>query len=72
MSIYASHDGIASDREMNEKEAAACQLWSKNADGCATFAQFQARFAYNRLNGCWLGQWCGMTIGIEEDGYTHS
>jgi hypothetical protein len=75
MSVRAPHDHVGSDRqgEMNEKEAASChQLWTRNADGCGTFAQFQARFAYDRLNGCWLGQWCGMTMGIEKDGYTHS
>lgn len=28
--------------------------------------------AWYSFAGCWVVQWCGMTIGIESDGYTHS
>lgn len=27
---------------------------------------------WNSLMGCWLVQWCGMTLGIETDGHIHT
>jgi hypothetical protein len=52
-------------------------LWLKfqqNADGAASFEEFK-----NRVQPAGLGsdsyillRWCGMTLGIELDGYTHS
>lgn len=61
------------DRLMNMKEQEACKaLFDRSADGAADYAAFRERFKYDRLNGCWIGEWCGMIVGIEENGYTHS
>jgi hypothetical protein len=61
------------DRKMNEKELEAVKkLYDRNPDGASDLDQFKGRFAYNSLNGCWMGNWCKMVMGIESDGYTHS
>lgn len=60
------------EREMNEAENAGCRsLFDRNPDGAADYAEFKARFTYSFM-GCWLGRWCGQTMGIEDDGYTHA
>lgn len=61
------------ERTMNEKEDAACaSLFNRSADGAVHYEAFKARFQYINFVGCWLGQWCGMTVGIESDGFTHT
>lgn len=56
----------------NEQEAAIRNLYSRSPDGTLTYEEFHSRFRDNTLMGCVLGTWCGMVIGIEPDGYTHS
>lgn len=36
------------------------------------YRAFRRTAHYSHLVGCWMLQWCGMTVGIERDGYTHS
>ena len=35
-------------------------------------ADLIAKAIWSSLNGCWLVQFAGMTVGIERDGYVHS
>jgi hypothetical protein len=37
-----------------------------------TYRQFRKRVRIDTLIDCAMVQWCGMTLGIEQDGYTHS
>jgi hypothetical protein len=37
-----------------------------------TYRQFRKDVHINTLLNCAMVQWCGMWIGIETDGYTHS
>ena len=51
-------------QELDLVMAAVKKLFTRNSDG--------ARFNYDHLGGCFGGMWCGMYIGIELDGHTHS
>ena len=46
-------------------------LFARNPDGSATRHEFFSRVKYYLGGYCGL-TWCGMFIGIEKDGYTHS
>ena len=47
-------------------------LWSRSPDGTADIYQFRKRFTwYDRMDYIG-GKWCGMFIGIERNGYTHT
>lgn len=46
------------------------RLHSRNADGAPDYRSFRRRFASG--GGFIGGQWCGMFVGIEPDGYTHT
>jgi hypothetical protein len=37
-----------------------------------TYRQFRKSVRYDFLCDCAMVQWCGMMLGIETDGYTHS
>ena len=37
-----------------------------------TYRQFRKTAYVNTMMNCVLVQWCGITLGIEPDGYTHS
>lgn len=37
-----------------------------------SFLHFRRTSVYSDLMGCILVPWCGMVVGIEDDGYTHS
>ena len=37
-----------------------------------TYREFRKTAYVNTMMDCVLVQWCGMTLGIERDGYTHS
>jgi hypothetical protein len=57
-----------------EQQSALCLKFQQNPDGAANFEEFK-----NRVQPAGLGsdsyillRWCGMTLGIELDGYTHS
>jgi hypothetical protein len=58
---------------MNKKQLKALlKLWQRDNQGM-TFLQF--RRSAGTLIGdpsCWCVQWCGMFVGIETDGYTHT
>jgi len=43
--------------------------WSQDSQGM-TYRQFRATVLPGP--GCAMVQWCGMWLGIESDGYTHS
>jgi hypothetical protein len=43
----------------------------RNPDGAADFAEFQSRARWG-YGGVIMLHWCGMWLGIEPDGYTHS
>jgi hypothetical protein len=53
-----------------------CNAMQPNAWGgfgrnaCMTYRQFRKRI--HGGSGCIMVQWCGMWLGIEPDGYTHS
>lgn len=63
---------------MNKAEQlAVLKLWRRDhgmysLKDRGAYREFRKRFKYSSLNGCWLGQVFKITIGIEEDGYTHS
>lgn len=37
-----------------------------------SYVAFRRMAYYSTLNGCFMVQWQGMTLGIEKDGYVHS
>ncbi len=47
------------------------RIFQRSSDGATSYLQFRRRFRKS-LDGCLLGKWVGMTLGIETDGYTHS
>lgn len=51
--------------------AALLRLYERQPDGAADLPAFLARASY--CIGGFVGlQWCGMFVGIEPDGYTHT
>jgi len=48
----------------------ALKLFQRNPDGSKGFDEFLGRVVQGW--DCLMIQWCGMWIGIEKDGYTHS
>ena len=47
------------------------RLYDRSPDGAVSYLAFRRRFRL--FFGDYIGaEWCGMFIGIEEDGYTHS
>lgn len=48
------------------------RLYIRSADKAPNFEQFRERVVTDHLNGCLMVPWCGMYIGIEKDGHTHS
>ena len=52
--------------------AAVKKLFARDSDGARDADELRSRFIYDHLGGCFGGQWCGMYIGIELDGHTHS
>lgn len=57
------------------QRTALTRLFARHAEGAATVEEFAERGGLEYLlcgGGCVMVQWCGMTIGIEPDGYTHS
>lgn len=55
-----------------QQEQAIRNLYARSDDDAGTFHLFHLRFNHDSLNDCVMGQWHGMWIGIEKDGYTHS
>jgi len=57
--------------EVNGAQHKALQRkYAQNADGAASFAEFKGRACMSF--GTLMLPWCGMWLGIETDGYTHS
>lgn len=53
-----------------EQEEAVRRLHSRSADGSKTYEEFRERFV---KKGEFIGaQWCGMYVGIEPDGHSHT
>jgi hypothetical protein len=53
------------------------RLYDRSADGAGSYLAFRRRFVdYSigpmNMNNYIGAEWCGMFIGIETDGYTHS
>ena len=46
--------------------------YERNPDGAESYREFRKRFYVDPRMGCMLGQWCGMTLGIEPDGHAHT
>ena len=46
--------------------------FAQSADGSPDFDHFKARAQNDSLMDCVMIHWCGMWLGIETDGYTHS
>ena len=44
--------------------------YQQNPDGATTYRQFRRRVVQGF--DCLMLEWCGMWLGIETDGYTHS
>jgi hypothetical protein len=51
------------------QRAALARVWSRDSQGM-TYRQFRATVEPGP--GCAMVPWCGMWLGIEPDGYTHS
>jgi hypothetical protein len=47
-----------------------CQSETENPIG--SLREFHRSAYYSYLMGCVMVEWCGMIIGIEENGYIHS
>ena len=54
-----------------EQTAAIKTLYMRASDGAANLEEFEGRFSHC-IGGYVGGPWCGMHIGIENDGHTHS
>jgi hypothetical protein len=55
-----------------QREAIA-RVYTRNPDGAASYREFRKRaHLRNSFMGCIMLPWCGMFLGIEPDGYTHS
>lgn len=47
-------------------------LYHRDKNGAANFLEFIKPAHESNLMGCVMVPWCGMQVGIETDGYTHS
>ena len=58
---------------MNKAEREALKrLWIRIEFPRPTYLQFRRTAKYSRMMQCWMVRWCGMWMGIENDGHTHS
>lgn len=55
-----------------EQRKAIARLYERSPDGEGSYRTFRRRFRYSPLMGAVMGRWCGMTVGIESDGYVGS
>lgn len=53
-----------------EQRKALKRVYQRSNDGSANYLQFRRRVQHGY--DCIMLQWCGMWLGIETDGYTHS
>ena len=55
-----------------EQREALLRIYKRDwEDKPASYTEFR-RTAYHSVMGCLMVEWCGMWLGIEPDGYTHS
>ena len=59
---------------MNDKQLEAIHnLYARDRDGCKTIDEFKARcHPVIGYDDTFMIDWCGMFLGIEPDGYTHT
>jgi hypothetical protein len=58
---------------MNKAQQQACLAkYRISQDGTWSYLQFRRRFKYHHTLECFMGQWCGMVLGIEWDGHAHT
>jgi len=53
-----------------EERKAIMRKYLQNPDGSKTYREFRKRVTTGM--DCLMLKWCGMWLGIERDGYTHS
>ncbi len=66
--LYILPDGIIKSAEIGSRLNLECDVWLTAP--LATYRQF--RRTVQPALGCIMVPWCGMWLGIEPDGYTHS
>ena len=54
-----------------EQQTALKRVWERNPNE-KTYLQFRRSAHYSHGVECFMVTWCGMWLGIEKDGYTHS
>lgn len=54
-----------------DQQRALLRKWQQDAQGM-TYLQFRRTVQFAFYSDCAMVQWCGMWLGIERDGYTHS
>lgn len=54
------------------QEASILKKYKQNSDGAASYDEFRNRANADTIMGCVMLPWCGMWVGIEKDGYTHT
>jgi len=68
---------IRGERDMNRQQLESLhRLFCRDADGSPSFLHFRRRAllgtAVKPADRYFMIRWCGMWLGIEPDGYTHS
>jgi hypothetical protein len=65
------NDGYDTGIDINRAQyVALLRKFMQNPDGSPTLGRFMTRIRQG--HGCLMLHWCGMWLGIEPDGYTHS
>lgn len=54
-----------------DQQLALKRVFDRDPDGSTSYLHFRRRAHYSWI-GCVMLHWCGMWLGIEPDGYTHS
>jgi hypothetical protein len=61
------------DRQMNRQQLESLhRVFCRDPDGAQSFLQFRRRAMRATFDTSYMIRWCGMWLGIEPDGYTHS
>ena len=60
------------EEQLDIVRAAVKKLFARDSDGARDADELRSRFDYNHIEGFFGGMWCGMYMGIELDGHTHS
>jgi hypothetical protein len=55
------------------EQAALRSLYERDLDAQGAFTDWMHKVHRDGIQGCLIVRsWCGMTVGIEQDGYTHT